>query len=570
MEQINRTEYEQRLDDQREMVAMEFRHMNRKCQNKGKRLVYPNQSTAANECLIAFIEGKLVVVLVAQPGTGKTGTALEAMRLFAEHPNDEICVPTENMWILSGMSDNDWKAQFSKNMLPSFNKNIYHRGKLLKQSGDLAKIRNGLIITDECHIASEKEMTVSKALRNASFNNTTVLQSRQIKMLDISATPESVSHDIDTWGDKATIVRLPPGPSYKGFQVMIDETRLFNAPELTPKEGIQQIISVFTDRYVSSSKKYFPFRLSPDKNAQTVIGLLQMVCNENGWELRHHDSSERIEDIDTIMELAPERHTIILVKGFWRAAKRLVRTHVGGSYEAIPKSQNMTSSSQGLAARFCDNYEYSGDELNPDLRPIHYTDVDAIEHYLEWFNNGCDYNRADYKSTRIISKDGVVHAQKSKMHYTNILDITPPVPVPVIPPDIRLTVPTIMQLTKAEIDAIVNASSQVRHTNVLNRLKSKYPNIETYKRIHINVPRADNSYKKHVTDLIDAEAKNKGYKIDIKPVNNYTNCYLCFIDVRENRLCYIVWNGGLVKDPAIEKAATASASAVVEAEVVEL
>lgn len=562
MEQMNRTEYEQRLDDQREMVAMEFRHMNRKCQNKGKRLVYPNQSTAANECLIAFIEGKLVVVLVAQPGTGKTGTALEAMRLFAEHPSDEICVPTENMWILSGMSDNDWKAQFSKNMLPSFNKNIYHRGKLLKQSGDLAKIRNGLIITDECHIASEKEMTVSKALRNASLNNTTVLQSRQIKMLDISATPESVSHDIDTWGDKATIVRLPPGPSYKGFQVMIDENRLFNAPELTTKEEIQQIISVFTDRYVSSSKKYFPFRLSPDKNSQTVIGLLQMVCNENGWELRHHDSSERIEDIDTIMELAPIRHTIILVKGFWRAAKRLVRTHVGGSYEAIPKSQNMTSSSQGLAARFCDNYEYSGDELNPDLRPIHYTDIDAIQHYLSWFNNGCDYNLSDYKSTRITSKDGVVRAQKSKMHHSNIVDVdAPEVNEPAVVTNKRI--PIIVKSTSEEIESFKGRQTKWK-TDKFRQIATRELNspellaiINELEYIQFSRPSKDSkrSYQMHVTDVLKAARDGRVYGlIDLKDDQKNTSGWQVFIDEVNHQFC-ILW----------EIAAVAAAAAVVAA-----
>lgn len=140
-------------------------------------------------------------------------------------------------------------------------------------------------------------------------------------------------------------------------------------------------------------------------------------------------------------------------------------------------------------------------------------------------------------------------------------DTTPRVPIQVSPPDIRLTVPTIMQLTKAEIDVIVKASSAVKHANILNRLKAIYPDIETYKCVQVTAPKVDNSYTKHITALVDAAAENKGYKIDIKPADNYTNCYMCFIDLKENRLCYIVWNGGLLKDPALEKAEKEAAAA---------
>ena len=111
----------------------------------------------------------------------------------------------------------------------------------------------------------------------------------------------------------------------------------------------------------------------------TILGFIRRAIVEFGWSEKKHDSAGRIENIDQIMETSPDKHTIILIKHFWRASKRIVRVNIGGSYESVPKQRNTTSASQGLIGRFCDNYEYEGDELNSDLRPIHFGDKVSIE-----------------------------------------------------------------------------------------------------------------------------------------------------------------------------------------------
>ena len=163
----------------------------------------------------------------------------------------------------------------------------------------------------------------------------------------------------------------------------------------------------------------------------------------------------------------------------------------------------------------------------------------------------------------IVEKTNVMSGCSVLQAFCHAKDTTPLVLIPVSPPDIRLTVPTIIQLTKAEIDEIVKAKLKVKHTNIINRLKQQYSNIETYKRIQVSTPETVDSYKKHVIALVNAKAENKGYKVDIKPIDNYTNCYMCFIDVRENRLCYIVWNGSLIKDPSATSVEVAAAEPVV-------
>lgn len=409
------------LKHQRERIQMDYRHEEERLSEQNRRLVYDNQKETAFETINHYNEGKQLVLIVAQPGTGKTGVVLETLKQLTTHIDDRCCVETKNIHVISGMNDTDWRKQFQEKMLPSFRENIHHRSILNKHVDEIASITNGILITDECHIASNKNMTISKILNYAGLTNCDTVESRNVRLLDISATPESVAHDIKSWGDKAAIVRLMPGPLYKGFQVMLDENRIREAPLFNDYDVVKDWFKFFEDRYAKTTKKYFPVRVT---NMDAKI-YLRRACIEFNWDIKDHNSNERIMDIDTMMGEIPKKHTIILIKEFWRASKRLVRNNVGGSYEQKPKKRNDSTAAQSNIGRFCDNYEYVGDELNPDWRPVHYGDKTAIEEYVNWFNNGCDFNLSNYTCTRITSKDGNVISTESKLHHTNFSNLEP-------------------------------------------------------------------------------------------------------------------------------------------------
>jgi len=400
---------------------MEYEHATQDAQFEGKSLVYPNQEAAAKRCIELFTAGTLFVLLVAQPGTGKTGTILETLKLLSTDEDNEKCMETRNIHIISGMDDTDWKCQMEEKMLPSFKKNIYHRSALAKQVDKLASINNGIVVTDECHYASGKNMTVSNILCSAGLNNCAVLETRKIRLLDISATCEAVGWDLKGWGDKAAVVPLPPGESYKGFEVMLNEGRIIQAPLFDDYESVLEWFNFFNNRYLCSSKKFFPIRINPKKHIW--FGHIRRAALEFNWDIINHDSESRIEDIDEMMSHAPVKHTVILIKGFWRASKRLVRRHVGGSYEDVPKAQNDTSAAQGLIGRFCDNYEYEGDELDINLRPVHFGDKKSIIAYVNWFKNGCNFKEENYSCARIKSRNGCISAKATKIHPSNMLNL---------------------------------------------------------------------------------------------------------------------------------------------------
>jgi len=536
------------LNQQRDTINQQYFQAVEREGYFGRSFIYPNQKEAAWKCLAHYEQGKLLVMLVAQPGTGKTGTVQEVLKLLTTHPDDEKCVHTKDISIISGMDDRDWKEQFEGKMLLSFRENIHHRSALAKHKDDLASITNGILITDECHIASGKNMTVSKTLRAAALNDCNTVRARNVRLFDISATSEAVGWDIEAWGPLAAVVPLDPGPLYKGFEVMIHEDRIRQAPSFETYTKVREWFMFFEDRYRDSSKKFFPIRVQKVE----WLGNIHRAITEFGWSSIRHDSEYKVADIDRTMSSAPEKHTIIFIKGFWRASKRLVRQHVGGSYEYVPNVRNVTSAAQGLIGRFCDNYEYEGDELNPHLRPVHYGDKKSIEAYVNWFNDGCDYRKVDYSCARIKSSNGHVKAKPTKIHPTNMLNLNT-VPVQNNNPDTHKRIPVVIGIGAQLIERIHSFTFQEKIAFIRRKLITLLNANEEYSEFlgvvtnhscfQISTPGIETtrSYKIHIEDVVAACEEDRKYGVmDVKEEFKKRSCWQVYIDEKENRLC-ILW-----------------------------
>lgn len=421
---------EHELENQHDIIAGFVTAAVRTARRNGKELVYDNQEEAVNEIMTHYINGKRCVLLVAQPGIGKTGAAHGTMIRYAQHATLDQAVLTKDMFLCTGMSDTEWKRQFEKNIIDPFHDNIAHRGVIAKFEEKLANTTNSLVVDDECHIACGPSMVVGRTMRSAGLMDIDELEKRNIRLLKISATPEAVLRDLQAWGSKGAMVVLKPGQKYKGFRTMLDENRIRNSPGLDTYQDVEVLFNLLEDRYRSTTKKYFIFRIT---HTETRM-FLERAANIKGWEHKYHDSVDRVEDIDKMMEHAPKKHTAIIIKEFWRASKRLIRDHVGATYEPITKIRNSTVTSQGLTARFCDNFEYTGDWLNPSLRPLHFCDMGAIIEYMDWVDVGYDYSLTQaYQGGALKAKDGRVKTRPTMIHpdYVDNLDaIDLPVPRP--------------------------------------------------------------------------------------------------------------------------------------------
>ena len=426
-----KNEREQKVEEikkrqQRENIFKSIRDREEYLELEGKKFIYSNQQDAGDTAIEAFKTGAVAVVFIAEPGVGKTGTAQAVMIETATNPNDEEIIYSENIINCTGMSDNDWEIQFKNSVLPAFRENIFHRQNLLKQKDKLQMLQNGLIIVDECHIASGSKMTIAKILKETGILDINVLERRNIKIIDISATPDAVLHDYKKWGTKCVIIKIQPGPSYKGFKVMLKEERIIDAPNLEEEDNYYELLESLDERYKNTTKKYFIFRLLDI----VKINMLEHICADLDWDCLNHNSVERVDEIDKLMSKPPIKHTIIFIKGFWRASKRISRQHIGATYESIPQKRDTSVTAQSLAARDCDNYEYSGDQLDPNLRPLHYCDKGAIEQYVKWFNNDCDFSTSSYNSSRLNSNGkGDVTSKETKVHPKIVGGINNPEPI---------------------------------------------------------------------------------------------------------------------------------------------
>tara|TARA_B110000093_G_scaffold176428_1_gene211933 strand:- start:153 stop:1010 length:858 start_codon:yes stop_codon:yes gene_type:complete len=281
-------------------------------------------------------------------------------------------------------------------------------------------------------------------------------------------------------------------------------------------------------------------------NKPEMKGFVRRAIVAFGWDELKHDSEDRIEDIDKIMETAPDKHTIILIKNFWRASKRIVRTHVGGSYEAVPAKKNNTSAAQGLIGRFCDNYTYQGDELSVDLRPLHYGDKTSIEAYVNWFNHDCNYAHADYSSRRISAKNGFVKSKPSTRHASNMVGLIE-VPVIIIDHDnIHKRIPVVFD------DFPVDAFSKLSVSNKLEYIRQFILGqpVENEEFIDIisnaycfqqSTPTTESSRTKNITATVNANTNKRTLGIkDADDKDKDTSCWQAFIDKTDSKLC-ILW-----------------------------
>jgi hypothetical protein len=205
---------------------------------------------------------------------------------------------------------------------------------------------------------------------------------------------------------------------------MLDEHRICNSPSIETKEKVIEFVKNWQKRFrLCPTKKYFPIRLQ-NKSCEAKEWFKD-AAKLVDWEWCEYDSEHRLYEMDDTMKHAPNKHKMIFIKGFWRASKRIERKHIGGSFEEPPRKQNMTTTAQGLIARFCNTYEYDDDEIeHPEWRPLHYGDVSAINQYLECFNSGFDFAKFDYSSTKLKSKGGKVTKKDSKVNHAIVPGLT--------------------------------------------------------------------------------------------------------------------------------------------------
>lgn len=383
-------------------------------------LVYENQKVAAVEiCQELFEKGKTVVTLIADPQVGKGGTFLETAFLACTHPSNRHIVDPNNVFIITGMSDTDWQHQTKNDMLEPFRKRVYHRGRLNtqdRQDGfytNLANAKDALLIFDECHIANGKEHQISGMLRDLGLLELSVLKERNIKILDVSATPGATLNDTLAWGEQNhSVIILKSSEAYTGFRHFIREKRLHESYDLTDEKELEKLFRFIKAAFPDPRWHVIRLPSKSRKNSELESKIL-CICAREGWTAMNHSAVDRIDDLDYHMSTRPRTHTILLIKEFWRAGKRLNDTYFGIAHDAPTGDVNVAA--QGLAGRLCGN-----DKKRGEGAPHVFTNVELINQYIAWIDAKGDFSKVKkYTSAQLSVKNGRVKKSRETFAHEN-------------------------------------------------------------------------------------------------------------------------------------------------------
>ena len=514
-----------RFDNIRTTILSEFRNKEYNIQltDPYTKYVYDNQKEAAMHIMEYLFDDKVKAVsLIALPQAGKTGTFVYCTYLALTHSDNNKIYEPENIFIISGLNDTDWQEQTEKDMLSSLKTNVYHLGQLKSFNEKLKIINNSriLIIIDECQIATSENQTIDKSIFRLEDN---LNNANEIKYLIVSATPSVVKYELDEWGDKHKIVYLNTPPIYIGFTNFIKENRIYEAEEIT-KEFLEENFKPLLDnRFIKP--KYHIIRISMKKRSE-----LEKWIVDNNYKKEEIDSDNKIDNINNYLNIQPEKHTFIIIKGFWRAGKRMNDKNIGIVYE-YNTIINYDVTAQGLIGRFCGTDK----QPNGPTAPIFFCKKETLVSYMNFINEKCEYANADYYSLKLRVVDNELTKKKasfiSKVTKTSI---TNKKEHNHIKPQDYIDSPR--EIIISDADYLRLDDNKIKHELFLNIMENKnkdiYNIIKNYKCDKCSIPKADESYKRHIIDTRKAYKDGTLYLADLKSdtKEEHLNSWVVFID----------------------------------------
>ena len=147
------------IDNLKNIILLEIQNM--KLNNEIE--IYNNHEAISNMIIGNFFDKKIINIMVlALTQSGKTGGMLSLIKNYLSHA--AITIPTENIYIITGLSSQDWCEQTKGRIPASMRTRVFHRDELTsKFVDDIYEKENVLIIIDEVQIAAKENQTLHKA-----------------------------------------------------------------------------------------------------------------------------------------------------------------------------------------------------------------------------------------------------------------------------------------------------------------------------------------------------------------------------------------------------------------------
>ena len=386
---------------------------------KGINTIFDNQKTCGKAVRNIFNNKSIINCLVyGITQTGKTGCMTALIQYYILSNS----IPIDNIYIITGLSDAEWKKDTKNRMPDSINSRVFHRANLPRTFlKDIQEKKNSLIIMDEIQIACEDNQTIHRTFRECRFYDLDFLLENDIKLIQFSATPDGNINDILDWKHHSAKVKLSPGPGHYGPKQALENvgSRVKQFRDLTNIDNVVELKETIEKHF--TNPRYHLVRV-PNKrgnkdgtnNQSKVIFNITKTFGDN-YDYNKNYLQTKKGDINDILKRKPGKHTFIFYCEILRCAKTQVKKYIGVSYERYCTIINDSTMIQGSFGRLT-GYDDNGDS-------ICYTNIPSLQNYVKLWDNNMEFKEGiewNTKTTQYDNNDKITYSTGTFNSVKNI------------------------------------------------------------------------------------------------------------------------------------------------------
>jgi len=358
--------------------------------------IYPNQQSAARKTVQTFLDRQVTCVLtIAHTQSGKTGYLTSFINQFLQYNIIDI----NHIFIITGHSSKEWVKQTKTRIPRCLEKQVYHRNSLGKFTKDISGKSNCLVLIDEVHVASNSKQSICHALEKSNLLSLDELLCRDIKFVEVSATPDAVFSDCSSWGKHSQIQLMDPGVNYTSCIDLMNQGRVFSSKKLcdTSKKKVikkkENIENAFLEikNVLSSfdSPLYHLIRVPVGSHHQKVINNFQKYFDDVDYNIIKYNKETKIV-LNELLSKKPKKHTFIILKEMLRCAVTVEKKYLGILYERHSKTPIDSTIIQGLLGR--------ATGYNIPRQLVVFTNIHSISKYKSlWESKFTNISSIDWK-----------------------------------------------------------------------------------------------------------------------------------------------------------------------------
>lgn len=384
-----------------QLYIQEFDNNEKKLKENNGKFITDYQYKIANDIYNIFNKNKECVLglAIAETQMGKTGIMQAITKEFIINN----LVESSNIFIITGLSSTEWKNQTQNRFVGNIKDNIFHSNTLPKfEKKLLENDRNILIIIDEIHIASKLNNRLGNIFKSVGLLNITNLIERNIKIVQVSATPDLILTELYDWQEnnyQLFIIKSPD--NYIGIKKLLDNNQIREYKSLTDINNVIEIKNLILKNY--KEPKYHLIRINTDIQKIKIEENIKKVFDKDKYNIKYYcidnNGDKLYKDYDlnnNFLNHKPNKHYIIILKEKARCSYTINKNYIGILYDRKAKDQEETTIIQGFAGRACGYYDNS----NKDI--IVFTNISIINEYIIKIDEA--HKKELYKTNKKIKK----------------------------------------------------------------------------------------------------------------------------------------------------------------------